>query len=375
MHSGITATYGTLGETLFAISGVKTADGIDVDNTKKTVTLKSVNRSNGAESASQTEGCFLDNNKAPTITAPKGITYTAAVNLTVAEPALEWKIGGTTTTLSADIGATYNVANNKVTFAKPKKGVTQAVLTGINKNAALTLPTNKVITLSADVLDSKTSLKSNAGDYSIKLTGNMNGKIFFGTSGSDEIIADADNAAVNGGAGNDIFSIKGENVTVTGGKGNDTFRLQEGATLIYGSGDGKDSVNFVEGLKISLSGSAEIKSISQNDSDIILDFGRNSSVTVTDAGEIGSFELLGKKQNLTVNPRKFALVDDLAFDKEKSPSAVTISTDTTLKEIFILKVIPKPILYTFIYADGDVKDFIYGFDDNPQRLYGDNLQN
>ena len=137
----------------------------------------------------------------------------------------------------------------------------------------------------------------------------MSGKTFTGTSGSDTI------------------TVTAENVTIASGKGNDSITLEKGATLIYGSGDGLDTVNFAEGLNFSLSGSTKLSSLSKSDSNLILAFGKNSSVTITDIGDSDSFEIVGKNQNLTVDMSKFDLAERLSFDKDKSPTAVTISGD------------------------------------------------
>ena len=253
------------------------------------------------------------NGKAPTISTPKGITYTVAVDdsIKVAAPTLGWTVNGINATLSTDIAATYNVAKNKVKYKPKKSGKPQLVLAGLVKNSTLATPEGKVVTLDTEILGVKTSVKSNTGGYSFKLTGDMAGKIFTGTGGADTI------------------TVAAENATVQGGKGNDDLTPTKGTTLIYGAGDGNDSICFAEGLTVSLSGSTKLNSLSKNDSNIVLCFGKNSSITVADFGESATFQVVGKKQNLTVDTSKFAVAEKLTFDKTKSPTAVTIAADFT----------------------------------------------
>lgn len=251
------------------------------------------------------------NNKAPTISAPKGLSYSVSVDDTLSknEQKPVWTVKSTNATLSSDTSATYKVKNNKITYTPKKSGKPLLELTGLVKNAFLPLPNENIITLDATSLGNKAAVKSNAGKYSFTLTGNMSGKTFTGTSSSDTI------------------TVAAENATIAGGKGNDSVTLEKGATLIYATGDGNDSVNFAEGFKVSLSGSTKLSSLSKSDSNLILAFGKNSSVTVTDIGESDSFEIVGKNQNLTVDMSKFDLADRLSFDKDKSPTAVTVSSD------------------------------------------------
>ena len=280
--------------------------------------------------------------KAPTITAPKGITYTVAVadDLKVAAQALGWTVNGTNATLSANTSATYNVAKNKVTFTKAKIGKSQLILTGLVKNAALAAPEDKVVTLNSTALGAKTSVKSNTGGYSFKLTGDMAGKTFIGTSGADSIVVDADNA------------------TIQGGKGNDNFTLTKGATLIYGTGDGNDTISCTEGLKVNFSGSTEVKGVTQNDSGVVFDCGKNSSLTVAD-----------------FTGAKFSNV--AAFDGRKISDDISIEGNAKANKIYggagddtLIGGKGNDSLWgsdgadTFIYANGDGNDVIYGFADD-----------
>lgn len=263
--------------------------------------------------------------KAPAVSVPKGIRYTVAVDdkLTVAEQTPVWKVSGTNATFRTDAGATYTVSKNKVVYTKPKTGATQISLAGLVKNATLDLPQEKVLTLDASVFGKKTSLKSNGGGYSVKLTDNMSGKTFVGSGGADTLKIMANNASVDGGAGNDSITVTGDNVTILGGKGNDNITLNKAATLVYGSGHGNDTVNFVDGLVISES--SEIKDATKNGSNLVFGFSKNSSLTITGVDDNDQLSVVNKKRNLTVDMRRFTLGNSLTFDKTKSPTAVTVA--------------------------------------------------
>jgi len=67
----------------------------------------------------------------------------------------------------------------------------------------------KIVTLDTKVLGSNASLKSNAGSYTVKLTGNMSKKTFTASAEADTSNIAVNNAAVLGGAGNDSFTVSG----------------------------------------------------------------------------------------------------------------------------------------------------------------------
>lgn len=91
------------------------------------------------------------------------------------------------------------VYNERVT------GTPLIVLNGLVEDAMLVAPVDDVLTLDADALGLNSSLQYNEGNYSIKLTGNMNGKTFTGTPNADSLQIVANNAAVNGDDGDDTL--------------------------------------------------------------------------------------------------------------------------------------------------------------------------
>lgn len=206
---------------------------IKITNLKSNATLKAVKagisvveQKNGTYKITFNNSNILDA-KAPTVTADKDISYKLAVasDLKPAKLASDWKVSGTKATLKADTSAGYTVKNNAVVYSKQKTGAAQMVLNGLSKNATLPAPVNKTLTLKASVLGSNTSLKSNDGNYTLKLTGNMSGKTFTGTGNADTLNIAANNAVISGGAGND---------SLYGCNGNDTF--------IYKPGEGNDTI-------------------------------------------------------------------------------------------------------------------------------------
>ena len=277
---------------------------IKISNLKSNATLKAVKsavsvveQKNGTYKITFNNSNILDA-KSPTVTADKGIGYKLAVasDLKPAKLAPDWKVSGTKATLKADTSAGYTVKNNAIVYSKQKTGAAQMVLNGLIKNATLPAPVNKTVNLKASVLGSNTSLKSNTGNYTIKITGNMSGKTFTGTGNADTLNIAANNAIISGGAGNDKFSVSGSKVTITGGKGNDTFSLSgKNPVLIYGTGEGNDTVNYVKGLAVSLSGNTELKTSNKSNSNIVLGFGKNSSIKVTDDKYITLIDASGKK--------------------------------------------------------------------------------
>lgn len=325
--------------------------GIDISQVDGSVTI-----------SFNTEKIFISG-KAPTVTVPKALKYTLAV-ATELEPAVHeatWISKGTNATLQADVDAGYTVSNNKIVYSKEKTGAAQLVLAGLANSENLPQPRDKIITLDAKNLGAKTSVTSNAGGYSINLTGDMSGKSFVGTSGSD------------------MINVAAKNATITGGKGDDFITLEQGATLIYNSGDGNDTVNFANGFAVSLSGSTEVKSLAKSDSEFVLGFGNNSSITVTDIGD-DTFEIFGKKQNFTVDPNnldgsKFSAVT--TFDAHEVTNSISIEGNANANTILggegddiLIGGKGNDSLWggeggdTFIYNSGDGKDVIGGFEDS-----------
>lgn len=153
-------------------------------------------------------------------------------------------------------------------------------------------------------------------------------KTFTGSANADTLNIAANNAAVLGGAGNDSFTVSGSKVTLTGGKGNDSFKLSgKNPMLIYNTGNGNDTVNFVAGMQISLSGSTQIKTLGKSGSDLLLGFGKNSSVKVTGAKSTDTLKASDVNGSVTLVAGKFDLANSLTFNSKNS--SVTVDKNFT----------------------------------------------
>lgn len=151
----------------------------------------------------------------------------------------------------------------------------------------------------------------------------MSKKTFTSSANADTLNIAANNAAVLGGAGNDSFTVSGSKVTITGGKGNDSFKLSgKNPVLIYNTGDGNDTVNFVSGMQISLSGSTQIKTLGKSGSDLLLGFGKNSSVKVTGAKSTDTLKVSDASGSVTLLAGKFDLANSLTFNSKNSSVTV-----------------------------------------------------
>lgn len=324
--------YEPTAENTFTYRKQDAAKKITISNLKKTTTLDDLDAVTVTESNDGSfKIAFVDDKildaKAPSISADKGVTYTVEVADKL-QPALQdadWFVKNTNASLKADTSAGYSVKNNKVVYSKIQTGKPQVILTGIEKNASFNLPAENILTLEATTLGTKSSLKSNAVNLKVKLTGDMKDKKFFGTSGSDTLIISANNAYVEGGKGDDEFSVTGEAVTLVGGKGNDKYNARNSSVIVYNKGDGLDTVNYAKGLKISLGGSLEPVNVAQSNSNFVLNFGKGDSINVTDMND--TLEVVNKKESFILDKNKANLGDKLTFDAKST--SVTIASSFT----------------------------------------------
>ena len=147
----------------------------------------------------------------------------------------------------------------------------------------------------------------------------MNKKTFTGSEKDDTLNIAADNASVNGGAGNDSFYADGSEVTLTGDKGNDSFKLSgKNPTLTYSVGEGNDTVNFVDGMQISLRGNTSIKALEKTGSDLVLGFGENSSIKITGVNSTDTLKVISDSGSVTLYAGKFDLTNQLTFNSDNS---------------------------------------------------------
>lgn len=323
------------------------AKKIVISNLKKTAMTSDLDAIKITESGGKFNVAFNDDkildNKTPSISVDKGVTYTVTVADALNPVLLEadWLVKGTNASLKSDTSAGYVLKNGKIIYVAKQTGKPQMILSGLNSNVSLDTPVNNTLTLKATDLSKSSTLKANAAQYAVELTGDMTGKKFYGTGGSDTLKVSSSNGSVDGGngdddftiagnsvsvmggAGNDEFKVTGESVTVMGGKGADTLNVSnKDAVLAYNKGDGLDTVNYAQGLKVSLGGTTTPANVAQDSRNMIINLGKNDSITVTNMGD--TLEVCNAKTSQTIAKSNLKLESNLTFDAKST--AVTIGS-------------------------------------------------
>ena len=217
---------------LFTLSGVKSTDGITIQNNVVTLTKSNLNGAN------------------VTLTG-EGYTLALASDVdTTKETISEWVTlsGGNVAYLAGGSGEYYSLdsAKTTVTYNASVAGANKVDFRGVKGTPTL----NKgVVSLTASNFNSNVSIMSNAGGYSFALSGDFKNKTLTGTANTDKIKYVGSNLVINGGKGNDslvggnsadTFSGGAGNDKLLGGAGNDSLSGGDGAdTLSGGSGNDK----------------------------------------------------------------------------------------------------------------------------------------
>ena len=383
------------GETLATVSGVKSLDGISMDDKVITVSKAALN--------------------GETVTVSKG--YTLALGSNVAQTSTisaGWSLDGTTATYrSKKITAGYKLANNQISYVEESGGETLITVSGVKSLDGISL-NKKVITVSADSLNkknvtvsagytlalgkdvdkpatmapswtvSKTSATLHAdtsagytlengeivynaqqtGDTQVEITGLFNNNAKLSPPVGKTLTLDASalgkKAALKSNAGNYAISISGDmsGKTFTGTSGNDTLIIAEGnATLNGGDGDdkltggsgsdlfvfsgGSDTItNYTAGDRISISSGLGEGIFSIKNKNLILAYGADTLTIVNGADKEITFADGSKKIYSSIgrfNDDKTALTLPAAtktFTAANYPSLVTINgseVNSTLK--------------------------------------------
>ena len=116
---------------------------------------------------------------------------------------------------------------------------------------------------------------------------------------------------VDGGAGNDKITSGGGSNTLTGGKGNDTFAVGNGNDTITDYGVGTD--------KISLA--ADVSDFAVDGDDVIISFGDDKSVTISDSA--------GKKIYFLQNGKSSTEIFDAGGKMNTAKTSITLSAAAT----------------------------------------------
>ena len=184
------------GETLVTVNGVKSTDGISINDKTVKVAASALNQA--------------------AVTISEG--YTLALADDVATQGGEWTHDGTT---AAYKKLNYTLENNQIIY----EDATLIELNGVNNSATPIVNENNVTISSEDFAEEEISIVE-GGNYNFILDKDNPGKIFNGSSQADKITNNGEDITISGGAGND-------NVTLSGGsEGKNTY--------VYADGDGND---------------------------------------------------------------------------------------------------------------------------------------
>ena len=326
--------YEATGDNTYTFHKADDAKKITIGNLKKTAEFEDLDAITVTETADGeftirfNDDKILDA-KAPSISADKKtVTYTVEVaeSLNPAAQEVDWLVKGANASLKSDTSAGYTVKDNKVVYSKLQTGKPQVALSGLSSNANIETPAQDVVTLEAAILTKNSALKSNVGEYTLELIGDMSGKKFVGTGSNDTLKISASNASIDGGAGNDEFTIAGNSVTLTGGKGNDSIKVTgSDAVLTFKSGDGLDTVSYAGGMKISLNGTTKPAGLSYANSNLIIGVSAKDSITIT--GVTDTLAVVNKNETLTIDKSKIGIGENFTFNSKSS--AMTIASSFT----------------------------------------------
>ena len=293
----ITYTSAVDATNLFTLSGVKTTDGIEVENNVVTLTKSNLNGAN------------------VTLTGD-GYTLALASDVdTTKETISEWVTlsGGNVAYLAGGSGEYYSLdsANTTVTYNASVAGTNNVEFSGVKGTPTLN---NSVVSFTADNFNGNVSVMSNAGGYSFELSGDFGNKTLTGTANADEITNNGSHLVIMGGDGND--SIVGGNSAdmffgdagddkLLGGAGNDSLRGGDGNDTLSG-GSGNDKL-FSGAGNDSLSGGDGNDTFSAyTGTDKLLGGAGNDSLNGGDgddtiSGDTGNDKLLGYIGNDSLN--------------------------------------------------------------------------
>ena len=278
---------------LFTLSGVKSTDGITIQNNVVTLTKSNLNGAN------------------VTLTG-EGYTLALASDVdTTKETISEWVTlsGGNVAYLAGGSGEYYSLdsAKTTVTYNASVAGANKVDFRGVKGTPTL----NKgVVSLTASNFNSNVSIMSNAGGYSFALSGDFKNKTLTGTANTDKIKYVGSNLVINGGKGNDslvggnsadTFSGGAGNDKLLGGAGNDSLSGGDGAdTLSGGSGNdkllggaGNDSLSGGDGKDTLSGGTGDDKLLGGAGNDSLS--GGDGKDTLS--GGSGNDKLIGGKGN------------------------------------------------------------------------------
>ena len=303
--SGTTAKYGTSSKTLVTVKGVKSLDGISLEDDVVTVSEASLNQ------------------KKVTIS---GTGYTLALDDDVTKTkttAAGWSVSGTTATYKTKkVTAGYALASNKksISYSAASGGATKVTLSGLKsgtKASYLTLK-NNVVTIGKNAIGTgKITAKGDGYKFVLgssgKLTYSGSKATLQGSTGKDTLVGGAKADVIVGGKGNDSLVGGKGNDTLTGGVGNDTLTGGAGNDIfIYTSGDGNDKItDFSATDTLRIGDGTGTYSTQKSGSNIIVNVGEGA-VTLVGATKLSKVNIVGNKKDdgVKYSNKKVTITDD-----------------------------------------------------------------
>ena len=337
--SGNTATYGTTGNTLVTVSGVKSLEGLSLNG--NTVTVSEV--ALGADTVSISSGYSL--------ALSQGVD-------TIKEDLFGWTIlsSGNAAYLTGRTGSYYSLSDDCkiITYNAAMAGANQVELSGVKGTPTLD---DNFVNLTADNFVSDVSLVSNAGGFQFVLSGDFDGKSFAGTdslldgTSSDTIHNHGQRVSVNTDEGDDYLYSYADNVTIDAGEGDD-YIYNNGSNVLfnYRAGDGNDSINGFN-VTSTLSISGGIYSTQQSGKDVIVTVG-DGKITLKGSASLSALNIDGKEQIAST----ILTLTNNAAAKQTLPAQI-VTADAT-KRTSAIRIVGNALDNSIIGGTG--KDTLYG---------------
>ena len=283
---GTTAKYGTSEKTLVTVKGVKSVDGLKVENKVVTVSNASVKE------------------KKITIS---GDGYTLALGSDVSTPSTKkaaWTLKNSIATYKSSYKtAGYKLASDSksISYSKATTAETLASIKGAASTDDITV-SGKTIKLAASSLSKKVTV---GGSYSYDFASDYKNATITGSSDSDTITARGKKVSVNGSDGDDKIKILGTG-TVTGGDGADIFYFKSSGANVITDYSAEDTISIPSGTAAT----------STSGSDLILTAGKEKiTVTGGESKTVTYYDADGKHTYKKISDGKFiALSED--YDKD-----------------------------------------------------------
>ena len=168
--------------------------------------------------------------------------------------------------MTGGTGSYYSLNNKKtaITYTASVAPATNKIeLSGVKGTPTLSSSTVK---LTAANFKSNVTVASNAGNYTLALSGDFKNKTLTGTTGADKINSSGSNLVISGGKVNDVVTLGSNNIFLYAkGDGNDTLysfgnddKIKlTGTTKAQTSVSGKDVIVTTDGGKLTLKNAAQ----------------------------------------------------------------------------------------------------------------------